>query len=201
MGDKDDHQSFLAGLPDVSSPPAKPSPTATPAPSAPNPSMDDGALHLAATLTELKISNERLHADLAGRIRTLEAKVDAGLPDWKALTARLVQAAQEGGHKATERLVAANAETIKQAGHITDLRADDIHLFRAIVTWGAGPLYLFGLVAIMILGQITGSLKPIWWVAIAYLAGGLTVFQAYRIRDWWRAGAAQRAIRKQQKTR
>jgi outer membrane murein-binding lipoprotein Lpp len=186
MGDKDDHQTFLAGLPDVSSPPA---------PSMPNPSMDDGALHLAATLTELKISNERLHADLAGRIRTLEAKVDAGLPDWKALTARLVQAAQESGQKATERLVAANAETIKQAGHITDLRADDIHLFRAIVTWGAGPLYLLGLVAIMVLGQITGSIKPLWWVAIAYLAGALTLFQAYRIRDWWRAGAANRAIR------
>jgi len=193
MGEKDDHQDFLAGLPDVTPKPAGPK-TEPPAPS-----MDDGALHLAATLTELKISNQRLHADLAQRIRTLEAKVDAGLPDWEKLTARLVQAGQEGGQKATERLVAANVETVKQANHITELRADDIRLFRAVVTWGAGPLYLLGLGVIMALSYKTGSLKPIWLVGLAYLAGALTLFQAYRIRDWWRAGAAQRAFQKQRK--
>ena len=128
MGEKDDHQDFLAGLPDVTPKPAA-SQTEPPAPT-----MDDGALHLAATLTELKISNQRLHADLAQRIRALEAKVDAGLPDWDKLTARLVQAGQEGGQKATERLVAANAETVKQANQISELRADDIRLFRAVVT-------------------------------------------------------------------
>ncbi len=112
MGEKDDHQDFLAGLPDVT--PKSASPKTEP----PTPTMDDGALHLAATLTELKISNQRLHADLAQRIRTLEAKVDAGLPDWEKLTARLVQAGQEGGQKATERLAAANVETVKQAIHI-----------------------------------------------------------------------------------
>jgi hypothetical protein len=191
MGEKDDHQDFLAGLPDVTPKPAAP----------PTPTMDDGALHLAATLTELKISNQRLHADLAQRIRTLEAKVAAGLPDWEKLTARIIQAGQEGGQKATERLVAANAETVKQANHITELRADDIRLFRAIVTWGAGPLYLLGLGVIMVLSYRTGSLKPIWLVGLAYLAGALTLFQAYRIRDWWRAGAAQRAFQKQRKAR
>jgi len=129
MGEKDDHQDFLAGLPDVTPQPAG-SKTKPPAPT-----MDDGALHLAATLTELKISNQRLHADLAQRIRTLEAKVDAGLPDWETLAARIIQAGQEGGQKATERLVAANAETVKQANQITELRADDIRLFRAVVTW------------------------------------------------------------------
>lgn len=193
MGEKDDHQDFLAGLPDVTPKPVEPKtePTA--------PTMDDGALHLAATLTELKISNQRLHADLAQRIRTLEAKVGAGLPDWEKLTARLVQAGQEGGQKATERLVAANAETVKQANHITEVRADDIRLFRAIVTWGAGPLYLFGLGVIMVLSYKIGALRPILLVGLAYLAGGLTLFQAYRIRDWWQAGAAQRAFQKQRK--
>jgi predicted aspartyl protease len=193
MGEKDDHQDFLAGLPDVTPKPAE-SKTEPP-----TPTMDDGALHLAATLTELKISNQRLHADLAQRIRTMEAKVDAGLPDWKALTARLVQAGREGGEKATERLVAANAETVKQAHHITEVRADDIRLFRAIVLWGAGPLYLLGLGVIMVLSYRIDTLKPIWLVGLAYLAGALTLFQAYRIRDWWRAGAVQRAFQKQRK--
>ena len=195
MGEKDDHQDFLAGLPDVTPQPAG-SKTKPPAPT-----MDDGALHLAATLTELKISNQRLHADLAQRIRTLEAKVDAGLPDWETLAARIIQAGQEGGQKATERLVAANAETVKQANQITELRADDIRLFRAVVTWGAAPLYLLGLGVIRVLSYKTGSLGPIWFVAIAYLAGALTTFQAYRMRDDWRAGAAHRAFRKQQNGR
>jgi hypothetical protein len=196
MGEKDDHQDFIAGLPDVT--PKAASPKIEP----PAPSMDDGALHLAATLTELKISNQRLHADLAQRIRTLEAKVDAGLPSLnETLTDRLIQAGQVGVQKATERLVAANAETVKQAAQITELRADDIRLFRAIVTWGAGPLYLLGIVGIMVLSYRTGSLKPAWLVGLAYLAGALTLFQAYRIRDWWRAGAAQRAFQKQRKAR
>jgi hypothetical protein len=38
-------------------------------------------------------------------------------------------------------------------------------------------------------------------VGLAYLAGAITLFQAYRIRDGWRADAAQRAFQKQQKAR
>jgi hypothetical protein len=97
--------------------------------------------------------------------------------------------------------VNANAESVKQANQITELRADDIGLFRAVVTWGAAPLYLLGLGLIIVLSYKTGSLGPIWFVAIAYLPGALTTFQAQRMRDDWRPGAARRAFRKQQKER
>ena len=66
---------------------------------------------------------------------------------------------------------------------------------------GEHLLLLLGLGVIIVLSYKTGSLGPIWFVAIAYLAGALTTFQAYRMRDDWRAGAAHRAFRKQQKGR
>jgi hypothetical protein len=57
------------------------------------------------------------------------------------------------------------------------------------------------MVLIMVPSYRTGSLKPIWLMGLACLAGILTLFQAYRIRDWRRAGAAQRAFQKQRKAR
>ena len=177
----DDHRAFLAGLPDPApSAPAEPrrSPAAPSTPSA----MDEGAAHLAATLTELKVSNERLHADLAQRMRTLEAKVDAGLPDWKLLTDRLVQAGERAGRQATEPLVVASREAVQEARYVTDVRAEDLRLFRNVAGWGALPLFGLALAMLLYGMHLAGTLKPVWGVAAAFVLGVCLTVMAYRLQ-------------------
>ena len=187
----DDHRAFLAGLPDpASSAPAKPrwAPTPPPAP----PAMDEGAAHLAATLTELKVSNERLHADLAQRMRTLEAKVDAGLPDWKLITDRLVQAGEKAARTATEPLIAANHEAVKEARYVTEVRAEDLRLFRNVAGWGALPLFGLGLAMLLYAMHLAGTLKPVWGVAAAFVLSVCLTVMAYRLQARVSAFAKQR---------
>lgn len=175
--DLDDARAFLDGL----TPPAKPG-AAPPAKS--RQSIDDGAAHLAATLTELKVSTQRLHADLAQRMRVLEAKVDKGLPDWSQFSQAVVRAGEESGRKAVAHLVAANEGLMEEGRQLNARRAQDLAYLWGLVKWVALPLAVVGLGAIAWGIYEAGNLGPRWALALAYLLGLGTVILGVQTVEW-----------------
>ena len=181
----DETRAFLDGL----APPAKQGAS----PSAKSrQSIDDGAAHLAATLTELKVSTQRLHADLAQRLRVLEAKVDKGLPDWNQLSQAVVRAGEESGRKAVAHLVAANEGLMAEGRRLNERRAQDLAYLWALVKWVALPLAVVGLSAIAWGIYEAGNLGPRWALALAYLLGLGTVILGVQTVEWLDAKLRQR---------
>lgn len=185
----DDARAFLDGL----TPPAKPA--AVPPPKR-SPPIDDGAAHLAATLTELKVSTQRLHADLAQRMRVLEAKVDKGLPDWTRLSQAVVRAGEEAGRNATAHLVAANQGLMEEGRRLNERRAQDLAWLWGLAKWGALPLALVGLGAIAWGIYDAGRLGPRWALVLAYLLGVGSMILGVQTVEWLDAKLRERAVRR-----
>ena len=181
----DETRAFLDGL----VPPAKPG--AVP-PAKSRQSIDDGAAHLAATLTELKVSTQRLHADLAQRMRVLEAKVDRGLPDWGQLSHAVVRAGEEAGRKATAHLVAANEGLMEEGRQLNARRTQDLAFLWSLVKWLVLPLGVVGFGAMAWGVYDAGNLGPRWALALAYLLGVGTVILGVQIVEWLDAKLRQR---------
>ena len=181
----DETRAFLDGL----TPPAKPG--AAPPPKR-SPPIDDGAAHLAATLTELKVSTVRLHADLAQRMRVLEAKVDKGLPDWTRLSQAVVRAGEEAGRNATAHLVVANQGLMDEGRRLNDRRAQDLAYLWMLVKWVALPVAVVGLGAIAWGIYDAGKLPPHWMLLVAYGLGVGTVILGVQTVEWLDAKLQQR---------
>ena len=175
--DPKDDRAFLAGLPDPASllPPASSPPLAKPTRAPPPPpGEDDGARLLLAELA-------------AGRqaVAALSAKVEAAFPDAKALEARLVQAAMQGGREAARRALDAQEPRLKLAETVIDRvgglgKAQEAQgrLVRRFVVWGS----LIALFAVLVaLGGLlkamagAGTLAPRVSVFAGYLAGAASV--------------------------
>lgn len=192
MGDDlDDARAFVDGL----NPPAKPGATPPVAASA-SPKIDDGAAHLAATLTELKVSTQRLHADLAQRMRVLEAKVDAGLPDWKQLGQAVVRAGEEAGRKATADLVASNRALMEEGRQLNERRAQDLAFIWTMVNWVLLPILAVAAGAICWLAWKFDRLGAGWTLAVAVGLGVLLAVLAGNLWDWGRDKLRERAARR-----
>lgn len=185
----DDARAFLDGL----TPAAKPGTAPPPRRSQP---IDDGAAHLAATLTELKVSTQRLHADLAQRMRVLEAKVDKGLPDWTRLSQAVVRAGEEAGRNATAHLVAASQGLMEEGRQLNVRRAQDLAWLWGLAKWGALPLALVGLGAIAWGIYDAGRLGPRWALVLAYLLGVGSMILGVHIVEWLDAKLRERAVRR-----
>ena len=188
--DLDETRAFLDGL----TPPAKPA-AVPPAREKPA-KIDDGAAHLAATLTELKVSTQRLHADLAQRMRVLEAKVDRGLPDWTRLSQAVVRAGEEAGRNATAHLVAANQGMMEEGRRLNDRRAKDLAYLWGLVKWIALPLSMVGLSAIVWGIYDAGNLGPRWALVLVYLLGVGTMILGVQAVEWLDAKFRERAVRR-----
>jgi hypothetical protein len=181
----DETRAFLDGL----TPPAKPG--ASP-PARGRQQIDDGAAHLAATLTELKVSTQRLHADLAQRMWVLEAKVDQGLPDWSQFSQAVVRAGEESGRKAVAHLVAANEGLMAEGRRLNERRAQDLAYLWALAKWVALPLAVAGFAAIAWGIYDAGTLGPRWALLLAYLLGVGTVILGVQTVEWLDAKLRQR---------
>lgn len=182
----DETRAFVGGL----TPPAKPG--ASP-PTRSRQQIDDGAAHLAATLTELKVSTQRLHADLAQRMRAIEAKVDQGLPDWARLSQAVVRAGEEAGRNATAHLVAANQGLMEEGRRLNERRAQDLAYVWGLVKWVALPLAVVGFGAIAWGIYDAGKLGPRWALLLAYLLGVGTVILGVQTVEWLDAKLRQRS--------
>jgi hypothetical protein len=190
MGDElDETRAFLGGL----APPAKPE--ASP-PAKSRQQIDDGAAHLAATLTELKVSTQRLHADLAQRMRAIEAKVDAGLPDWKLLGQAVVRAGEEAGRKATADLVTSNRALMAEGQALNDRRAQDLAFIWTMVNWVLLPILALAAGAICWLAWKFDRLGFGWTLAVAIGLGALLAVLAGNLWDWGREKLRERAVRR-----
>lgn len=187
--DLDETRAFLDGL----TPPAKQG-AAPPAQSGRK--IDPDAAHVAASFAELRQSTRLLHADLTQRIRSLEAKVDAGLPDWKQLSQAVVRAGEEAGRKATADLVASNRALMAEGEALNARRAQDLAYLWMLVKWVALPLAVVGLGLIAWGVYDAGKLPPRWMLLVAYGLGvgsvilgvqGIEWLDAkLRQRTWWR---------------
>lgn len=188
MSDLEDARAFADSLGSPvkpSAPPPAPAPVVGPPVTPPTgPEIDAGAAHLAATLTELRISTQRLHADLTQRLRAVEAKVDTGLPEWRLLSQAVVRAGEEAGRKATADLVASN-QTLMAAGRaLNERRKQDLAYLWGLAKWVALPLAVVGLGAIAWGVYDAGKLPPRWMLLVAYVLGLGTMVLGVQIVEW-----------------
>jgi hypothetical protein len=178
MDELDDARAFADGLKS----PAKPA-VLPPSPAPAVPEIDAGVAHLAATLTELKVSTQRLHADLAQRLRGLEAKVDKGLPDWTQLSQAVVRAGEEAGRRATDNLAASTRILVEEGKALNARRAEDLRLIWWVVNWVALPIALLAAGGICWLAWKLDTVRPAWVVVVAIGLGVLLAILVANLRD------------------
>ena len=185
----DETRAFLDGL----APPAKPA--GSPKSRAPG-AIDDGAAHLAATLTELRVSTVRLHADLAQRMRVLEAKVDKGLPEWTELRQAVVRAGDEAGRKATADLVASNRALMAEGEALNARRAQDLAWLWMLVKWIGLPMAALAVGGLCWMIWKFDRLGSGWTLAVAIGLGALLAMLGGNLWDWGRERLRERAVRR-----
>lgn len=181
----DETRAFVGGL----NPPAKQG--AAP-PTQGGRQIDPDAAHVAASFAELRQSTRLLHADLTQRIRSLEAKVDAGLPDWKLLAQAITRAGEEAGRKATADLVASNRVLMEEGRLLNERRAQDRAYLWTMVKWVGLPIAVVGLSLIAWGVYDAGKLPPRWMLLVAYGLGVGSVILGVQTVEWLDAKLRQR---------